>query len=232
MNIQRLTLACLATAAGVSSSIAQNPTVYHHYGAANPTSEGWTLQTYLGPVQTGAVSNDMGRNAWMTGVSHSLYGYSPRVTESLAGLSWTLSVNLRVVTPNTRLGVFDMSLATSSRTFGLKFGSDADGNQIVAADSQTPFVLAGGSSYADYQLVYSAQTGTANLWANGSLLSSGIMGVPSGQDSFFFWRGGDQGFNSHLANWNLVSLEIIPEPSSLSLLWLGSSVLFCLCCRK
>lgn len=193
----------------------------YHSGYNNPTSEGWTSQTDFGSPQTGAVTNDLGVSAWSMLLYGSGGGYSKNLNYFM-GRDWVLSLNVRLVTPG-QSGAFPFvaNINTGSTAFLMMYSSDASGNPIVQVRGATPspvIMLAGGSVYNNYQLNYSAAANQASLWVNGAELYSGIKGYPSSTAPLVEWGGANQRLLSFQANWNQVSLQIVPEPCSLSLL--------------
>jgi hypothetical protein len=206
-------LAASQLAAGQGTLIAQ------HSGSANPTAEGFSLSGF-GTPQCGPVANDQGLNAWSTVVSNSSAQYG-EFLGSLTGQDWLLTVTLRVVTTNLGVGAFDVVINTGSSFFGLGFGSDAYGNQTTYGITN-----GGGSIYNTYELLYNSTSDTASLWINGVEQRSAIQGQYSSGQASLGWGGGSQGPASFQCNWNLVSLQITPEPSSAAVLLLGSGVSF------
>jgi hypothetical protein len=94
--------------------------------------------------------------------------------------------------------------------------------QTGLSTSSPEFVLNGaGSTYNNYQLVYSATSGTANLFVNGTDEINSIAGELSSQSPEFAFGIAQDSFPSQ-ANWNLVSISAVPEPSAASLLLFGS----------
>jgi|GEM_PF-5324018 len=221
------TLGCVLVAGRV---VAQNYLAMHN-GNANPTQEGWSNYTDFGSPQYSAVTNDLGKNSWSILLSSAGGGYS-RTLPNISSLDWALSCNLRLVTPNQPVfSTFSLALGTGAKGFSLFFGSDAAGNaQVrVGGGGSSPYTLLGqGTAYNSFQLIYSGETGQASLWANSSQLASGINGIELNMPASISWGGAVQSATSRQANWNSVSLEVIPEPNSLSLLCLGGGVLFCL----
>ena len=198
--------------------------IAQHSGYNNPLNEGWSYYSIGQGGTVGGVTNNLGYNAWfISPIGDSGYDYS---LSTLTGLSWDLTITIRIVTPNVPTGRFAATLFTGSEDFELYFGSLANGDpevQVGGGSYYSPLTLNGaGSTYNTYQLEYDASSDTASLWADGVELEGGIVGYDT--TSFppeLGWEGGWQGSGSIQANWSLVSLEIIPEPSSLALLGLG-----------
>jgi hypothetical protein len=64
-----------------------------------------------------------------------------------------------------------------------------------------------------------------SLWVDGTEYANNI--YPNEHDTYLTdlgWGGGAYGGLNPLANWNLVSLEITPEPSTMALFGLGALI--------
>lgn len=210
----------------------QGVIIVQHSGYNNPTTEGFSSS---GAGQVGGVTNDLGYNAWTT---HWAYDSSRAYSASIgniADVDWILSVTVRIAATNATPGEFSAGVVTGASTapfFNLDFGADSNGNPLVATGGASGYqyqydVTGAGSTYNNYQLDYDAGTETASLWINGTEELSGIAGQFGPTSASFGW-GGNSSFQTggtSQANWNLVSLGIVPEPSALSLIALGSGVL-------
>jgi hypothetical protein len=193
----------------------QGTVIIQHSGYNDPLSEGFGM-SYYGIPQVAGVTNDLGYNAWATRFSSSGVEYSDNIG-NLTGLDWILSVTVRVAATdvNPYGDVFGISVSTGNASLGMAFGSDSNGNQLVLVQGDEYTV--NGSTYNNYQLIYDASANTASFWINGTQELSGITGfVPSVAN--LSWGGGYQSPSSYQADWNLVSLQIIPEPSILTLI--------------
>ena len=223
----------------MGSAYGQGTIIAQHSGANDPTTEGFGS---YGTGQAGGVINDLGYNAWVTPWAYrSSRGYGASIN-NIADVNWILSVTVRIATTNTDPGIFSAIVdtgASSSPLFSLQFGSDSSGNPIVETGGsngiQYNYTLTdAGSTYNNYQLVYDAGTETANLWVNGTEELSGIAGRFGPTSASFGWGGNSsyQTSGTSQANWSLVSLEITPEPSAISLLFLGGVFLIYVRNRK
>jgi hypothetical protein len=204
----------------------QGSLVALHSGAADPTSEGFAVTSY-GTLQLGPVYNDLGFDAWSTRVGSGGIYYQDSLP-NLSGLSWMLSVNLRVVEDSLAEPVFGVTVDSGQYRFGMTFGSAANGDPIVVAGSSSTslvLVLQGaGSTYHNYQLAYDAGLGTAQFWVDGVEHLGNIAGA-QGFSPAVLIECSHQNPAALQANWNLVSVEIIPEPSTMALVVMGG-VLF------
>ena len=118
--------------------------------------------------------------------------------------------------------MFDVALYT----YALYFGSASNGSQTVEFIGGS--VTLPGSNYNNYQLKYDALTDTISLWINGAEYADNIYtNQHEPYPAVLSWESGYYGSQNALANWSQVSLEITPEPSTVAVILLGSSVLLC-----
>jgi hypothetical protein len=190
--------------------------IAQHSGFNNPTTEGFISE---GETPGRGVTNDLGYNAWST---PGLVGYYTPIS-NIANVDWILSVIVRIAATNAWPDQFVVYIGSGSgsSSIPLYFGSDGDGNPIVSVGG-TNFVLSGGSIYDNYQLIYSAETQTASFWINGIEELPGI--IVQNESSFDILTFDDPIQEAGQANWNLVSLEVVPEPSVWSLIVLGGGI--------
>ena len=214
-----------------STTFAQGTVISQHIGANDPTSEGFSLSSYGSPELWGVI-NDLGVDAWATSVYQAGATYTDRFGD-LSGKNWVLSTTLRVVTSDVAAGgdVFSAAITTGSTVFYLRFGSTAGGDPTVQAatylHSSPVITLDGaGSTYNDFRLVYDASENMTDLWINGVREYSGLPGASVETAAGLQWSAGYQGSLTRQANWSLVSVEIIPEPSSIGLSLIGLTVIF------
>ncbi len=201
-----------------------------HLGATDPVTEGFAFGGALDAV--GPVYGDLGLDAWRTSVTTTLSRYTqlltPEQQAQAVGADLLMSVTLRIVqglsppAGNTWAG-----FAQGSALFALNFGATTNGDPFVSfgnAGATPMFVLEGsGSTYHNYQLRYDATSGTASMWVDDIERFNGIAGIPGYSGWGLTWGEGQGGISE--ANWNYISLEIIPEPSSLALLGCGAVLL-------
>lgn len=201
--------------------------VLQHLGTSNPTNEGFTLNTYGSP-QLGPVVNDSGFNAWSivaTGpsdVAQYTHTLTPAEQNLFIGADWALTCTLRIVhgPPQPNLDI-SCGFGFGNLAFNLTFGAAANGDPIVQlTDNFQPgpaVTLSGvGSTYNTYSVLYHAATRSADLWADGTMLYSSVARGTDPSGPIVGW-GGHQDVIPVQANWALVSLAIVPEPSTLSL---------------
>lgn len=220
-----------------SLAFGQGTLIAQHSGATDPATEGFTLGGGS-TGQVGAVINDLGFNAWSTTVANSSVGYGCSI-EDLTGLSWELTGTLRIInSPNQQGGGFNIDLMTASEQYELVFGSIANGDpyvRVVGSSLSPVYILNNaGSTYNTYQLLYDAASDTADLYINGAEQLENIAGGTYSEfplSPSLSFGGGNQGPTSQ-ANWNLVSLETTPEPSTVSLIMFGGGVLIYIRNRK
>lgn len=200
--------------------------IARHIGNTDPITEGFTLSRGGSPLLIPA-SNDLGLNAWHIGldtnVDIGLYRRSLTVQDQEAlRAGWILSLTLRILEPFgvPTPGIF-AKLQTGTEIFpSIRFGAQPDGDPMLQIGSWEYTMEGAGSAYHTYQLKYDADVGSASFWADGSLLLTDIAGS-SYPVADFSWGGSQRGPGSAYANWNEVSLWVIPEPSTIALLGLA-----------
>ena len=229
INCGSLALAVLLVTE-VVPALGQGTLIVQHSGATDPLTEGWNgFGGY-------PITNDLGVNAWsMPEPSNLGDGYQHDTTsQEQAGLSsagWIFSINARVATSNAplgQLGYFDAVLWGSPAAIAvLFFGSTTNGDPIVrlkyGSISDTITLTGAGSTYNLYQLQYDVSMDTASLWINGVDYLSNIP-LTNQNIVTVAWEGGGSPAYERV-NWNLVSLEITPEPSTMTLFGLGALIL-------
>ncbi|HEY1718019.1 MAG TPA: hypothetical protein VGH42_06955 [Verrucomicrobiae bacterium] len=208
--------------------------IIQHSGDNNPINEGFT-----GPSPSalfGPVTGDLGMNAWMIHTTNSAPAYYSQTLTSqqqseTTGANWSLSTTVRLIQSSGAIGV--EFIAGSEGGFFLDFGINSNGDPTVQTGNSSPvFTLTGaGSTYNNYELVYSDATDTASLWVNGIQELNDITGDVGYASSGWGLTWGEFQGSSSQANWNLVSLSV-PEPSAISLLFLGNGVLIYVRTRK
>ncbi len=206
---------------------AQGTFIIQHNGASNPTSEGFSLttqgfQTFVGPVSGSGVSAWNTTISNLSGIIYYTYSLTPQQQAETIGTDWILSFNLQLPNPNSQAGV-------GVDTFGITVASGNNGDPFVPGG----FTLTGGGAgYHNYQVYYSSAAGTASIWVDGIERAHDYLygiSLPNGL-SELQWGVGQGGPSS--ANWSTVSLQIVPEPSALSLVLLASGGLIFIRYRK
>jgi len=227
INCRSLALATLFVSA-VVPVFGQGTLVIQHSGATDPVTEGFQNE---GHGNGYAVINDMGVNAWVTpGIStnfpHYYYGLTPQQRAESAGAGWILSADLRITTTNS-FPLFNLILEGYGGSYGLDFGSDSNGDQyVIYGSGRTDRATLPGSNYSNYQLIYNASADMVSLWVDGVEYANNIF--TNQHETYLIdvqWGSGYNVGHNDLANWNLVSLEITPEPSTMALFGLGALIL-------
>lgn len=204
--------------------------LYQHLDANNPTGEGFTLVTSGAGGTASPIPNDSGVAAWATQVgAGGTLSYSGQLNSLFPVQSdWVLSVNMRVLQSGPSFENSFVQVRTSDYIYSLWFAAQADGDPIVRAGafaSGPVFAMEGvGAGYHDYQLRYSSSAGNAQLWVDGVMRLSGVTSSGQSGTSVLLWGEGQAGPST--AYWNSVSFQVVPEPSSISLLVVGV-VLIC-----
>ena len=228
INRGRLVLATFFVTAAVAV-FGQGTLVIQHSGATDPLAEGWSGSGGY------PITNDLGVNAWSMPEPNNLadaYQYNTTSQEQadLSSAGWTYSINARIATSNAllgQLGYFDAVLWGSPAAIAvLFFGSATNGDPIVrlkcGSISDTITLTAVGSTYNLYQLQYDVSMDTPSLWINGVDYLSNIP-LTNQNVVTVAWEGGGSPAYERV-NWNLVSLEITPEPSTVALFGLGAFI--------
>jgi hypothetical protein len=208
--------------------------IIQHSGDADPTTEGFTLAQIGTQASVGPVVNN-GVSAWNTTVSNVgnnisyVYSLTPQQQAETAGVDWILSFTVQDLQP----GGIGNDFVIIGGAFGINLGSESNGDPYIGVIRSNPmFVLnGGGDGYHNYQIIYDAGTGTAGLWIDGHEEVDNFyknISIPNGIPDIE-WGESQAGPSS--ANWNLVSLEAVPEPSPIWLLFLGNGVLFYARCK-
>jgi len=196
--------------------------IFQHLGATDPVSEGFSAYGRPGVP----VNNDLGLATWSIDSRGGGLQYFGRLSESERGLlatgDWILSARVRVIEGSTSyVGFF-----TLSESFGLVLGVQGNGDPVVYVSSLSPsgalFLNGAGAGYHEYELEYHAASGLADLWVDGSERLRDIRGKSGNlyATGAVLWGGGIDGSGS-VANWNSVSLSIVPEPCTRDLFCLG-----------
>jgi hypothetical protein len=194
-----------------SQSYSQGSLIFQHLGASDPVNEGASL---VGTGTTGPVLGDFGFDSWSISGGAVFYrrNLTPEQLATIAVNDWTISLNLRIVT-----NASFVSLRTGTGGFTLQLYSQSDGDPVVSTFQGLSYIFeGGGSGYHDYAFKYSVSLGKAALWIDGVERLSGIGGSSSIAGATFDW-GIVQVPAAATANWNLVSLSVVPEPSSAGL---------------
>ncbi len=241
-------VASLAVAWMASAGITQT-----HYGATDPTSEGWTR--YMPSDSVGGiprvieldipVASDVGYGglpAWKIanltdyGTGNYNITQSSDVTGDAKDLGWKLTAKLRVAQPGLT-GVTDPSMlvefggyaADFNGRYSMVFGSDASGNALVAGWKQTAVFPVAGDGYHQYDLIDPNGSGLATLYADGVQLATGIPKTDNTAIGRLYFGDGSTGGKSN-ANYNYVAFEtgadLAPTPSPGYATMRGDGVLY------
>jgi hypothetical protein len=175
--------------------------VVQHVGATNPATEGWSY--YAGSV--GAVTDAWHiEGAWDS--SQYNYHFSGTELTGLTGSDWVLSAtmsNLSTRTDATWCGTL-VSILFAGVRIDMNVRADGLGNQVLtpnAFDAGNAYTIQGlGQGYALVQIAYSATTGKADLYVNGTRV---IASVTPYSSPF----GNQIAFGGENSNFRLVKLE-------------------------
>jgi hypothetical protein len=239
--------ACLV--AGTNTRAATG--IISYQANANPTNvdayvtqagnQFWDRATFgAGPVGTGIV--DGGTPAWAVnrsavGAGEELWrvGSGTPVAIDSADIAmgnaegWKLTTRLRLPTTGRPASSgAQVDYADGAKAWAMLFGTDAEGDPIVALFDNTgsppSFTLegAGNTGYHDYLLAYSPLAGTADLYVDSVLRISGFSGFTLG-NPFTRVLFGDAATSSTDQDVHYASVFwVAPEPSAATLLVLGA----------
>ena len=205
--------------------------IAQHLGSVDPTTEGWTaLPGAGGGVVVGPI-DDGGTPAWFVDDNstalNSIYLYEHIISsaEIAAGnsLGWTLSTTVRVAADGS--STLDVTPVVTYRDgvngWQMNFGLDGSGDTFVklftGATTGPVHTIAGNSTYNTFSLRYDPVAANADLFVNGTEVISDYTGFSNTQTAVL-WGAGRSPFTGQ-GNFNEVSFETVPEPSSISL-WL------------
>ncbi len=218
LRTSTISLAAALLMAATGQLHSQGTLLFQHSGATDPLTEGASL---AGTGAVGPVFGDLGVDAWSISAAAAFYTTSLTTEQQtlIAANDWTMSLNLRIVTNSSFA-----SIRTGAGGFILHLYSQSDGDPIVSTLHGLSYALEGGGpGYHNYALNYSVSSGTASLWIDGVERLSGIAASSAYTGTTFDWGITQSLFST--ANWNLVSLSVVPEPSSLALCLCGGWLL-------
>jgi hypothetical protein len=232
-RIQKFSLCLILPSLLSVAGYGQGIVAFRHTGAANPTTEGFTLLQGGNPTLAPVVG-DAGYDAWSIhlGSLSDIAQYSAPLTalqQAQASDGWVMSLSLRILPQfnDAGFGIFG-SFATGTKIFSLQLGALPSGDPIVRVGNTRLTLNGAGSSYHNYQLRYDRGQDTASLWIDGAELLTGISGATVGGTPAFSWGGGQNGYGNLGANWSEAAFTIVPEPTALALglcgwgLWLAA----------
>lgn len=208
-------LTALVFLSGVT--VSQGALIASHTGSNDPATEGFLLSDST--AVAGAVTGDLGRNAWSVDSSGGPYNHRFNVGTTAANDAntngWILSMTLRLVdVPDTMdLGVC-ADYASDEGIFQLGFGTQADGDPIVGLYTDSGFTTfayeGGGTGYHTYEITYSPVSDSATLSIDGIVRLSGWAGRSGPAPPITNFGS----YASGHANWSEFSFSSIPEPAA------------------
>lgn len=239
--------ACGLVIAALSAS-ARADLIAQHVGAADPQTEGFSLDTNGGAC--GTVSNDLGSGTDAWNLSGSWDGATGWVRQnyfvnlSAGQLSkmneegWQAQMVVRnKMAPSALSGGIAMRVSTSATAWDICVGSDSVGNPTLSyTDSARVLTSVSlgqlGSAYHTYALSGAPGAIAATLWVDGVSYGQFDGYVPYAGDGDVFRFGCNDSRASYDANYSLVSFNTVPEPATLTLLATGLLGLIAYAWRK
>ena len=237
----------------LTAAVSRAEIVMQHLGANDPTTEGWTAGGPIQPAGINApVINELGTgiDAWALGNTEpgSLSRYYVNVLQDLdlkiqrnaVQYGWTFKENLRIVnTPDDPSGsvwtVVSMPTQLSQlgnlpikTSFFMYFGAEANGDPIVGFQGtqlgMTFVDLNGlGGGYHLYELSFNPSTKTTDFYVDGSIVVSDLAGR-LGTNSLIDWGVYPTDTDVGQGNYNLIQLDVVPEPATVVLLAIGGVI--------
>jgi hypothetical protein len=237
MPIRLAFLAFTVASLLIALSLRAGVIVSQHSGAADPSTEGWTPISFGSAATAGPVVGDSGFNAWNV---NDQGGNDFRAYKSVIGSAnaqqaltqgFTTRARLRVLSPSTPAsGVVTLEFITGVLAFLARVGSEADGDPILELQNdfgRTTLTAQGaGGGYHLYEMVYNPAMQLADVRVDGLHLGdyAGFhpviaQVVPPPLD--VYW-GSTSSSGIGAANYNLVQMEVVPEPATALLLAVAS----------
>jgi hypothetical protein len=164
-----------------------------------------------------------------------LYFLSAEEKTALQTEPWTFSVRLRVVdapdSPDPSIGV---RITDGNERWQANFGAEDEGDpRVVLLDENVSSIDIGsfdGSGYHLYEWKRAAGGGPVDFYVDGVEVYSDWVGWEYTL-GYVGWGSGASATSGH-ANYNLVKVEIVPEPASAILLAMGLLGMLCVTWRK
>ena len=211
------------------TGMAQGEILVQHLDDNIPSgAEGWSWLTTGTEVVTTFGLNDGGTLAYAVDDDVTIgaglwYKTVTAADETEAATKgWKLTSNVRVVDSSAVAVNLSVQHFTGSTYYRMDFGEAGEGNDFVVGlgigtGGPTYTIVGGLSTYHNCELVFDPVAGSADLFVDGTERLSDYTGVAHGAAAQVWWGATSSGNNGQ-ANWNEVTLEIVPEPSLLSML--------------
>lgn len=202
-----------------------------HSGSTNPVDEGWSAS---GTTSQGSPVTDAWRVNDNSTSASLLYVRTLTEAQTLDANTngWVLSLTLQVNDINSAPNLAryaDYSDMVNQVRWGMSFGSAANGDLIISLrGSAMSYTLTSGG-YHSFSLAYDPLVGTASLYIDGSSTATftGYTGDNSAAVTARHVRWGSaSGASQGSADYRAVSFAVVPEPSTMGMLVLGTFALF------
>ena len=209
--------------------------VFLHQGNADPLTEGWLHNEGLDSL-VGPLTGDMGYDAWYVDDNSTISGsadyyyqwLTPEQTAGGLAAGWRATIRVRVTDlADTMHGSVHFNYRTENWRWQFNFGSDNLGSQTglaMGADVYPPTgvsVVAGDSGYHLYEIVFDPGSGFADVFIDGVERISNWQGYAMPLYTPYVSFGSLASIDTGQGNYNLVRLDILPEPATIAFLGVG-----------
>ena len=214
-----------------------DPVLALHQGSNDPVTEGWNRERAFSGVATFPIIDDIGTgfDAWAVDDNGVDGLYVTDLTQEQVNLAmergWKLSSKLRVADAPTSFGIVTTGFTTDSQGFSFSVGADDDGSPLIQSAGGVIDLDNLDNGYHLYELIFNSTNEEAELFVDGSSILTGIKGGSAGEMNKEVFFGSSSADFLGQGNYNLVSFEIVPEPSAGLLAIFGILGLFALRCR-
>lgn len=225
---EKLPLLFLTIAFLLPAKLMASTTIISHYNDLNPISEGWFQNNPIGD-DSGPINEYGGFLSWRTEdtLTDSGMHYNHPLDSIDLSNGWKLTAMLRVIDDTPAGGVM-MWVQDGDKQYGLIFGSEADGDQIIKLSGNTYVSEGVGNIYHYYEMIHNPITGT-DVYVDGIEVFSDDGGVTSSLPDNIGWGSGAS-IDTGLAYWHYVSFEVfdpatpVPAPGAIMLGSIGVSL--------
>ena len=222
MNLQRLSIAMAVCFLSITASQAS---IIGHSGSSDPASQGFAADGELG---NGSGVDDNGTAAWRidTGPAAQELMYNYALTNQQIADANTNGYHLR-----TKVRIDSANKSLDSDVMGLwaqvgdnwwlvRFTTDGDKNPTVHVHNNSDSHAVSGDGYHLYELRVDPGGSSADLFVDGSEALSGLNSADNPGSVLRFGDGSGSATGT-ISYYNQVQMQIVPEPTAITLLLLG-----------